>query len=140
MLVDKENALISLTRQLELLDINKSSYYYQRVPMPEETLELLQLVDKVYTDYPIFGTRKMCDYLRNEYNKEVTRHKMRTVYDHLQIRAIYQEPKHTVTSSAHKKYPYLLKDVVVSHVNYVWSTDITNIYSTNLKAGLDYGE
>ncbi len=95
--------------------------------MPEETLELLKLVDKIYTDYPTFGTRKMCHYLRNEHSREVTRHKMRTLYDHLQIRAIYQEPKHTVANNAHKKYPYLLKDVVISQTNQVWSTDITYI-------------
>lgn len=125
--MDKGSLTISLTRQLELLGINKSSYYYQKAQVPVETLELLRLVDKIYTDYPTFGTRKMCDYLRNEHDKDVTRHAMRSLYDYLQIRAIYQEPKHTVSNLAHKKYPYLLKNVAVNKVNQVWSTDITYI-------------
>jgi putative transposase len=136
--VDTGYLAISLTRQPELLGINKSSYYYQRAALPVETLELLRLVDKVYTDYPTFGTRKMCDYLRNEHNKQVTRHMMRGLYDHLQLRAIYQEPKHTVSNIAHKKYPYLLKGIVINRINHVWSTDIT--YSApglSLMAGLE---
>jgi putative transposase len=48
--VDKGFTNISLTRQLELLGINKSSYYYQKVSIPEERLVLLRLVDKVYMD------------------------------------------------------------------------------------------
>ena len=125
--VENNNPNISVNRQLELLGLNKSSYYYKPVPLDEETLCLLDLVDKTYTDYPIFGTRQMCYYLRNEYGKIVTRSKMRWVYKTLQIRAIYQEPKTTVCNPAHKKYPYLLRDVAITHVNQVWSTDITYV-------------
>ena len=38
-----------------------------------------------------------------------------------------KSPKGTVTNSAHKKYPYLLKGLDITHVNQVWSTDITYI-------------
>jgi putative transposase len=69
----------------------------------------------------------MCNYLRNEYSKDIGRDRMRGLYNQLQIRAIYQEPKHTMANSAHKKYPYLLKDVVINGVNHVWSTDITYV-------------
>ncbi len=127
MFVDKELSGVSLNRQLELLNINKSSYYYQKVQISSETLELLSLVDRIYTDYPTFGTRKMCDYLRNEYGKDIGRDKMRGLYNQLQIRAIYQEPKQTVANIAHKKYPYLLRGTIINMVNHVWSTDITYI-------------
>ena len=99
------------------MGLNKSSYYYKPIPISEETLCLLDLVDKTYTDYPIFGTRKMCDYLRNEHGKIVTRNKMRWLYKALQIRAIYQEPKTSIGNPEHKKYPYLLRDVTITHVN-----------------------
>lgn len=127
MLVDKDYADISLTRQLDLLGISKSSYYYQPAPISPETLELLKLVDKIYTDYPTFGTRTMSDYLWNEYDLDVGRERLRGLYNQLQIRAIYQEPKATVSNPLHKKYPYLLRDVDVSRTNQVWSTDITYI-------------
>jgi putative transposase len=126
-LVDIKNPDISLNRQLDLLGLNKTSYYYKAVPINEETLVLLDLVDKIYTEYPIFGARKMCDFLYNEHSKIVTRNKMRWIYKTLQIRAIYQEPKTTIINLAHKKYPYLLRNVPITHINHVWSTDITYV-------------
>jgi putative transposase len=129
MLVEKDMSNISLNRQLYLLGINKSSYYYHKQPrlISAEDLHLMNLVDKIYTSFPIFGTRKMCEYLYNEHEMQVNRDKMRGIYDKLQIRAIYQEPKGTVANKAHKKYPYLLKNVAIADVNHVWSTDITYI-------------
>ena len=118
---------ISINRQCDLLGLNRSTYYYQSVAVDTETLELLRLVDKVYTDHPTFGTRTMSYYLRNEYNKIVLRDRMRTIYKMLQIRAIYQEPKTTVSNPEHKKYPYLLRNTPITHINQVWSTDITYI-------------
>ncbi len=133
--MDLNVANISLNRQLELIGMNKSSYYYTPVEMSPETLQLLQLVDKIYTDYPTFGTRSMCSYLHNEYEQLISRDRMRVLYNKLQIRAIYQEPKATVSNPAHKKYPYLLRNVEVSAINQVWSTDITYI---PLKHGFVY--
>jgi putative transposase len=129
MLIEKDLPDISLNRQLNLLGINKSSYYYQKrekIVSPED-LQLMNLVDKIYTNFPIFGTRKMCDALLLWHNMQITRDKMRAIYNNLQIRAIYQEPKATVANSAHKKYPYLLKGIDITNPNHVWSTDITYI-------------
>lgn len=129
MLIEKDLSAISINRQLYLLGINKSSYYYtsSEKTISAEELSLMNLVDKTYTSYPIFGTRKMCEYLYNEYQLQILRDKMRTIYNRLQIRAIYQEPKVTNANSAHKKYPYLLKGVAIKDINHVWSTDITYI-------------
>jgi putative transposase len=133
--VDLNNANISLNRQLELLDISKSSYYYQPVATSSETLALLRLIDTTYTDYPSFGTRSMCSYLRNEHDQIVSRDQMRNLYSKLQIRAIYQEPRTTISNPEHKKYPYLLRDMEITAINQVWSTDITYI---PLKYGFAY--
>lgn len=135
MLVEPNVTSISLNRQLELLGINKSSYYYQPTPISSETLVLLKLVDRIYTDYPTFGTRSMCSYLRNEHGYDIGRDRMRNLYNQLQIRAIYQEPKVTVSNPAHKKYPYLLRNMDITTINQVWSTDITYI---PLKRGFVY--
>ena len=133
--MDLNHAKISLNRQLELLSISKSSYYYQPVEVSSETLALLRLIDTIYTDHPSFGTRSMCSYLRNEYEQIIGRDQMRNFYNKLQIRAIYQEPKTTITNPAHKKYPYLLRNMDINAINQVWSTDITYI---PLKHGFAY--
>lgn len=126
---------ISLNNQLKLLGLNKSSYYYQPVGMSDETIQLLKLIDRTYTNYPTFGTRSMCSYLNNEHGYVISRDRMRNLYNKLQIRAIYQEPKVTACNPEHKKYPYLLRSLEVNKVNQVWSTDITYI---PLKRGFVY--
>jgi putative transposase len=45
----------------------------------------------------------------------------------LGIQAVYPKPKLSQPGEGHKIYPYLLKDVEVTRVNQVWSTDITYI-------------
>jgi putative transposase len=37
---------------------------------------------------------------------------------------IYREPKTTMSNKEHKKYPYLLKGLKITHKNQVWATDI----------------
>lgn len=136
LLIDKDFDKISLNRQLYLLGINKSSYYYKTRSLDNlEDMELLKIVDKIYTKYPTFGTRKMCDYLFNEYQTQISRDKMRLLYNKLRIRAIYQEPRLIQIDKENKVYPYLLNNIEINRVNQVWSTDITYI---PLKNGFIY--
>lgn len=53
----------------------------------------------------------------------------------LGIRAIYPHKNTTIPNKAHKKYPYLLNDLKITHANQVWSTDITYI---RMKRGFIY--
>lgn len=43
------------------------------------------------------------------------------------IQAIYPSPKTTTTTPEHKIYPYLLRNIPITHNNHVWSSDITYI-------------
>jgi putative transposase len=43
------------------------------------------------------------------------------------IEAIYPKPRLSQTQPMHRGYPYLLRGVPITHVNQVWSTDITYI-------------
>lgn len=47
------------------------------------------------------------------------------------LRAIYPEPKTTLPDKEHEKYPYLLRNVEITHPNHVWSTDITYVPMPN---------
>lgn len=58
---------------------------------------------------------------------KVGRKAIQNYFKILRVSAIYPEIKTTMPNKAHKKYPYLLRDVVVTHKNQVWSTDITYI-------------
>ena len=89
-------------------------------------LELINIVDEIYTDYPFFGTRKMSAYLqRGGYN--VGRKLIRRIYQILGLEAVYPKPRTSVPNKENKIYPYLLNDIDVTHKDQVWSTDITYI-------------
>ena len=45
----------------------------------------------------------------------------------LGIRAIYPKPNLSKPKKENKKYPYLLRNVPITHANQVWSTNITYI-------------
>lgn len=115
---------LSLREQCNLLDVNRSSYYYVRLPPNEELQALMRIVDEIYTKYPFFGTRKMSDYLKlNGY--DIGRGKVRTAYEHLGLRSVSPGPHTSKPHAEHKIYPYLLRDVAITEKDQVWSTDIT---------------
>jgi len=94
----------------------------------------MRLIDEEYTRHPFYGMRRMCVYLQN-LGHEVNRKRIRRLYKLLGLEAIYPKPNLSKAVNAHKKFPYLLRDVVISSSNQVWSTDITYI---RLKCGFVY--
>lgn len=108
---------------------NRSSIYYkaQTPSLSMGQLNLLQLVDKVYTQYHFFGTRQMAQYLNQEGHKEIKRHHTRWAYETLGLQSVAPGPHTNQTHLEHKVYPYLLNDVEITAINQVWSTDLTYI-------------
>ena len=53
----------------------------------------------------------------------------------LDWKTIYREPKTTIGNKAHKKYPYLLRNLKTERCNQVWANDITFI---PMKTGFMY--
>ena len=51
-----------VTRQCELLGLARSSYYYEPTGESTSNLELMRLIDEIYTEYPFFGVRPLCAY------------------------------------------------------------------------------
>ena len=130
-----ENKTISFNRQLELLNISKTAYYYEPVVpfSKEEDISLLNMIDKIYTKHPYYGHRRVHKLLlRLGYN--VGRKMVRKAMKFMGIKALYPKPRTTIANSEHKKYPYLLNEfkndknqVIIEKPNQVWSTDITYI-------------
>jgi putative transposase len=53
----------------------------------------------------------------------------------LGIQALYPHKNTSIANKAHSKYPYLLRNMIITHANQVWSTDITYI---RMKKGFIY--
>ncbi len=83
---------ISLARQCKILKISRSSLYYMPVGFNAETLELMRLIDRVFTQYPFFGSRQIAAYLpRKGYH--AGRHRIQRLMKVMGLEAIYKRPK-----------------------------------------------
>jgi putative transposase len=63
--IDGRNKKLSISRQCELLQLPRSSYYRPRYYQveDEENLELMRLIDEEFLRHPFYGSRKMKVYL-----------------------------------------------------------------------------
>lgn len=133
-MVERQDTEYTVTEQCELLGISRSGVYY--VPtVSERKIEIMNYMDEIYTDDPTSGQRKILAELGETYGIKAGRDLIRTLMRKMGLRAIHPGPRTTVTNAMHRKYPYLLRGVKVTHVNQVWSTDITYI---RLKHGFVY--
>ena len=124
-LIEKRNHDISITRQAELLGIARSTIYYRPIVDPYD-LTLMHLIDEKYTRTPFYGSRKMTASLKRD-GYRVNRKRVQRLMRLMGIEAIYPKPNLSRPHPGNKIYPYLLKDVDITHRNQVWGTDITYI-------------
>ena len=50
---------LSISRQCTLLGLVRSSFYYRPRPESAEELELLKRLDRIFTDHPVYGSRRL---------------------------------------------------------------------------------
>ena len=58
-MIDRDSSQLSLVRQCTLLDISRTSLYYQPTPPRTEDLELMALMDRQYLKTPFYGSRRV---------------------------------------------------------------------------------
>jgi len=124
-MIDAKND-ISVSHQCELLSVSRTSIYYHPKVSPMNIV-LMHRIDELYTEDPTRGTRRMSNCLRKRFNLHAGRGKVRRLMERIGIGAIYPKKRLSASNNQHKKYPYLLRNVPITRVNQVWSTDITFI-------------
>jgi putative transposase len=90
------------------------------------TQELLNRRDEQYTQTPFYGVRRMTAWLRGA-GYEVNVKRVRRLLRLLGVEAISPKPRTSTPAPAHRIYPYLLRDLPITHADQVWSSDITYI-------------
>src|SRR5262249_49541751 len=50
---------LSVTRQCALVGIARSSFYYRPRPEPEQELDLLKRLDRIFTNDPVYSSRRL---------------------------------------------------------------------------------
>jgi putative transposase len=122
----KPNAELSISRQSQLLSVSRSSLYYRPKPDSAEELELLKRLDEIFTENPMYGSRRMQVMLERE-GLRVGRRRIRSLMRKLGLWAVTPRPDTSRPHPAHKIYPYLLRELVIERPNQVWASDITYI-------------
>jgi putative transposase len=117
---------LSLSRQCDLMSISRSSFYYTPRGESAENLALMRRIDELFLRCPFYGSRQMVRQLRRE-GIAVGRHRVRRLMRRMGLEAIYRVPKTSTPHPEHRIYPYLLRNVVATRPDQVWSADITYI-------------
>ena len=117
---------LSVSRQCTLLGIARSSFYYRPRPESAEELDLLKRLDRIFTDHPVYGSRRLQVALSRE-GVSVGRRRIRRLMRKLGLWAVRPKRNTSKPNPAHKVYPYLLRGKVIDQANQVWASDITYI-------------
>lgn len=117
---------LSLRRQCALLQVNRSTVYYEPKGESEANLKLMETMDKLFTSDPTLGVLGMQDELADQ-AIHAGHERIRRLLRKMGIEAIY--PKRNLSRLGKAKYihPYLLRNLKIVRPNQVWAIDITYI-------------
>ena len=118
--------MIPISRQCDLLGLARSSYYYTSEKDDSYNLYLMNLIDEQFTKTPFYGVARMTAWLQRQ-GQEVNHKRVRRLMRLMGLEAIYPKPRLSLSNQAHKKYPYLLTNMVIDHPDQAWCADITYI-------------
>lgn len=121
-----DNEKLSIRKQCELLNINRSNVYYKSAVESDENLKIMRIMDEHYLAHPTYGVLQMQDYLL-QCGFIVNHKRVRRLLRKMGIMAIY--PKRNLSKLGCAKYirPYLLRGLKITKPNQVWAIDITYI-------------
>lgn len=118
-MIDFKGGKLSVREQCKLLGLPRSSCYYQAQGESQANEKLMRQIDELYMKWPFYGSRRIADEL------DVNRKRVQRLMRQMGIEAIYPKKRTTWPGAGHKIYPYLLRNVEITRVDQVWSTDIT---------------
>lgn len=122
MIDNKSN--ISTKRQSELLDLNRTSLYYNPKERSVDSC-IANIIYEIWLSKPFYGYRKITALLLRL--GHIINHKtVLRIMREMGIQALYPKPKLS-KKSGQVVHPYLLKEMIIDLPNQVWATDITYI-------------
>ena len=131
-LIGKNSFDVSLSRQANLLDVSRSSIYYQPKVNPQDIL-IMNAIDEIYTKRPFYGHRRIKFDLQDYYNIQIGKKRIISLMKNMGLVAIYpaKKPNLSAPDAQHRKFPYLLSGIKIIKPNQIWGTDITYIKLKN---------
>lgn len=103
-LLDWDRSELPLKTQAELLTLNRSGLYYvPRPPSPEE-VAIKHEIDRVFTKYPFYGSRRISAALGTQ-GRIVNRKAVQGHMREMGLEAIYPGPNLSRRNQKHKVFP-----------------------------------
>lgn len=118
--------MIAIHRQCELLSVSRPGFYYRPAEEGPFNLSIMRRIDEQYTRTPFYGVRRMTQWLIRQ-GYAVNGKRVRRLMRLMALEAVYPKPRLSLASLELRKYPYLLRGLVIDRPNQVWSADITSI-------------
>jgi len=119
----------SVRQQCKALSIHRSSLYYKAVGESALNLELMTIMDRLFTDNPTLGVLGMRDELAEQgHYYDVKR--IRRLLRKMGVEPIYPKRNLSRLGKAQYIHPYLLRGLTIDHANHVWAIDISYIPMT----------
>jgi putative transposase len=125
-MIETQHPELSIKEQCKLLEMARSTFYYESAGESEENLAIMRRLDELFTDHPTWGSRKMRDRLRLE-GMAVNRKRIQRLMRKMAIQTIFPKKNLSKQNHLHSIFPYLLRNVVIDTPNQAWSVDITYI-------------
>jgi putative transposase len=127
-MISRGHRELSIEKQCDILELARSSYYYQPKGESQLNLELMRLMDEHYLQHPYKGVPQMYSWLVKDKDYRINIKRIeRLYYKVMGLRAV-SPGKHTSKRNVqHKTYPYLLRNLKIEAPNQVWATDISYI-------------
>ena len=122
-MIDRQNTL-PVTRQCQLLSLNRSTVYYQPKGVSDEDLKLMRRIDEMHLKRPFYGSRRIRDWLWEE-GYDINRKRVQRLMRQMGITALYPKKGTSRPGKGHKIYPYLLKGLEINRSGQVYCSDIT---------------
>lgn len=124
-MIDRSDRKLSITKQAELLDINRTGIYYRHVEISDEEYRIKRIIDEVYTEHLEYGYRRMTVILNRDYKIKINRKRTRRYMREMGIHGFCPGPNLSKRLHGRYLYPYLLRGLNIDRPNQVWSVDIT---------------
>jgi putative transposase len=126
MLVRPDHSELSIRHQCKLLGLTRSMHYYVPVDVSAEERALMRDIDRIYTRFPFFGSRKILLELRLG-GHTINRKRVQRLMQLMGLQALVPGPHTSKPHPEHPIYPYLLGGIDVVRPNQAWAADITYI-------------
>jgi putative transposase len=125
-MVEHGGKSLDIKKKCELLNVVRSTLYYQQKPAINNDQEVMNEIREIYQDTPFYGYRRIAVGLRQK-GFVVNHKRVQSLMMLAGIKAIYPGKKTTIRNMEHKVFPYLLRGLKIDRPNQVWQVDITYI-------------